>query len=57
MDDWIRHLVAFVHDERDFAYGTRKADEYKVITPDEKIEVQTDPQWHHLLQLMPVFSG
>jgi len=57
MDDWIRHLVAFVHDEPGFAYGTRKAEEFKVMTHDKKIEIKTDPQWHPLLQLMPVFSG
>lgn len=57
MDDWIRDLAAFVKDERGYAYGTRSADEYKVMTPDGKIEVQKDPRWEGLLQLMDVFSG
>lgn len=57
MDDWICNLVAFVHDERDFVYGTKKSNEYKVMTHDGKIQIQTDPQWYNLLQLVPVFTG
>ncbi|BCR99630.1 uncharacterized protein AKAW2_41313A [Aspergillus luchuensis] len=57
MDDWIRDLVAFVNDQPDYDYGTRSADEYKVMTPEGKIEVQKDGRWDSLLQLMDVFSG
>ncbi|PYI00327.1 alpha/beta-hydrolase, partial [Aspergillus sclerotiicarbonarius CBS 121057] len=57
MDDWIRDLAAFVNDEEGYQYGTRSADEYKVMTPEGKIELQQDPRWEGLLQLMDVFSG
>ncbi|GKZ72316.1 hypothetical protein AnigIFM60653_006407 [Aspergillus niger] len=57
MDDWIRDLVAFVNDQPDYEYGTRSADEYKVMTPEGTIEVQKDGRWDSLLQLMDVFSG
>lgn len=57
MDDWIRDLVAFVNDQPDYEYGTRSADEYKVMTPEGTIEIQKDGRWDSLLQLMDVFSG
>ncbi|KAL2852397.1 Alpha/Beta hydrolase protein [Aspergillus pseudoustus] len=56
MADWIRDLVAFVHDEQ-YKYGTSKGDEVKVATPSGKIKIQTDPRWGELLDLMGVFTG
>ncbi|KAH8669160.1 Alpha/Beta hydrolase protein [Xylariales sp. PMI_506] len=57
MNDWIRDLVAFVHDEEDYQYGTQEANEFKVMTPKGKIEIQKDPRWEELLQVMDLFSG
>ncbi|RAL14676.1 carboxylesterase [Aspergillus homomorphus CBS 101889] len=57
MDAWIRDLAAFVNNEEGYSYGTRVADEYKVMTPEGKIAIQKDARWEHLLKLMDVFSG
>ena len=57
MTDWIRDLSAFVGNEQGYDYGTRKEDEYKVITPEGKIQVQKDHRWTELLDLMDVFAG
>ncbi|KAH8429220.1 uncharacterized protein LDX57_006887 [Aspergillus melleus] len=57
MTDWIRDLSAFVGNEKGYDYGTKKEDEYKVITPEGKVEVQDDHRWKELLDLMNVFAG
>ncbi|KAI9375280.1 alpha/beta-hydrolase [Aspergillus egyptiacus] len=57
MHDWIRDLVAFVNDEKDYVYGTEKGDEVKVATPRGEIEIQADTRWSELLELMEVFAG
>ena len=57
MHEWIRDLVAFVNDDKDYVYGTNKADEVKVATPGGKIEIQQDKRWSELLGLMDVFAG
>ncbi|KAL5336808.1 Alpha/Beta hydrolase protein [Aspergillus crustosus] len=57
MHEWIRDLVAFIHDEREYDYGTSSADEVKVATKEGKIEIQKDPRWNELLDLMDVFAG
>lgn len=57
MDSWISDLVAFVSGDNDYSYGTKKCDDYKVMTPDGNIEIQNDPRWAELLKLMDVFSG
>lgn len=57
MDNWIRDLRAFVHDEEGYIYGTTEPAEYKVMTPEGNIEVKNDPRWGELLQVMSIFSG
>lgn len=57
LDTWIRDLAAFVNNEEGYSYGTRVADEYKVMTAEGKIELQKDTRWEPLLKLMDVFSG
>ncbi|GMG52688.1 unnamed protein product [Aspergillus oryzae var. brunneus] len=57
MNNWIHDLVAFVNGDNDHSYGTKECDEYKVMTPDGNIEIQKDPRWDELLNLMDVFSG
>lgn len=57
MDEWIRDLSAFVHDKEGYTYGTTEPDEYKVMTPEGRIEIQKDGQWGELLQIMDLFSG
>ncbi|KAH7410565.1 Alpha/Beta hydrolase protein, partial [Cadophora sp. MPI-SDFR-AT-0126] len=57
MEDWIRDLVAFVNGEKDHLYGTQRIEEFKVMTSERKIEVQTDARWSELLKLADHFSG
>ncbi|KAL3479092.1 Alpha/Beta hydrolase protein [Aspergillus californicus] len=57
MHKWIGDLVAFVNNETDYVYGTKKADEVKVATPTGKIEIEKDTRWAELLDLMEVFAG
>ncbi|KAL4999686.1 Alpha/Beta hydrolase protein [Aspergillus recurvatus] len=57
MHAWIRDLVAFVNDASDYVYGTKEVDEVKVATPEGLIEIQKDPRWAELLDLMGVFAG
>ena len=57
MDDWIRDLRAFVHDEESYRYGTTRADEYKVMTPEMTIRIEEDKRWSELLQVMDIFPG
>ena len=57
MNDWIRDLVAFVNDEKNYSYGTQRIDEFKVMTPEKKIEIQKDARWSELLKLADHFSG
>ncbi|KAL5048947.1 hypothetical protein BDW71DRAFT_213165 [Aspergillus fruticulosus] len=57
MHAWIRDLVAFVNAESDYVYGTKEVDEVKVATPEGRIEIQKDPRWTELLDLMGVFAG
>jgi hypothetical protein len=57
MEDWISDLTAFVGGEAGHDYGTRKIDEFKVLTPDGRIEIQNDDRWGDLLNLAEVFSG
>ncbi|KAJ4244042.1 hypothetical protein NW762_014655 [Fusarium torreyae] len=57
MDEWIRDLRAFVNDEKDYAYGTSKSTEYKVMRPEGTIAIEKDPRWEELLHVMNIFSG
>ncbi|KAH7020279.1 Alpha/Beta hydrolase protein [Ilyonectria destructans] len=57
MNDWIRDLRAFVHNEEGYIYGTTEPAEYKVMTREGKIEVKNDFRWGELLQVMSIFSG
>ena len=57
MGDWILDLKMFLEDNKEYKYGTNQPDEYKVITPKGRIEIQKDPRWEELLELADVFSG
>ncbi|KAL4921722.1 Alpha/Beta hydrolase protein [Aspergillus aurantiobrunneus] len=57
LHEWVRDLVAFVNDKPGHVYGTEKADEVKVATPEGRIEVQKDTRWVELLDLLEVFAG
>ncbi|KAL4976632.1 Alpha/Beta hydrolase protein [Aspergillus desertorum] len=56
MHAWIRDLAAFVNDESDYIYGTKEVDEVKVATPEGRIEIQKEPRWTELLDLLAVFA-
>jgi hypothetical protein len=56
LDDWIRDLRAFVHDEKGYAYGTTRPDEFKAMTPQGTIEIQNDDRWNELLGVIDIFS-
>lgn len=57
MTGWNRDLVAFIHDEPGFSYGTREPDEYKVMTPEGSTGIRKDAEWANLLRLIEVFSS
>lgn len=57
MNDWIRDLRAFVHNEEGYKYGTSQADDFKVMTPKGQLEIQKDLRWQELLQVIRLFSG
>jgi len=57
MKGWIRDLVAFVNDEKEYKYGTAEIDDYKVATPEAKIEIQKDTRWKELLDLAKIFNS
>jgi hypothetical protein len=57
VENWINDLGAFLGDEKEYSYGTLQPEEYKIITPDGKIEIQKDQRWEELLGLADVFSG
>ncbi|KAL4877383.1 Alpha/Beta hydrolase protein [Aspergillus karnatakaensis] len=57
MKSWIRNLVAFVNDEKDFEFGTKTIDEMKVITPKGAIEVERDQRWEELLEIGETFAS
>ncbi|KAH6653227.1 Alpha/Beta hydrolase protein [Truncatella angustata] len=57
MNDWIRDLRAFVHNEEGYEYGTSQADDLKVMTSEGQLEIQKDARWQELLQVMRLFSG
>ena len=46
-----------MNDGKDYSYGTKSIGEYKVMTPEKKIEVQRDARWVELLKLADHFSG
>jgi uncharacterized protein YaiE (UPF0345 family) len=56
MQEWIDILVAFAHDDRNYDFGTKSIDEMKVVTSEDKIEIQKDDRWEHLLKLSDVFA-
>ena len=57
MEDWIADLKAFLHDDKNFEYGTELPEDFKVVTPAGKIEIRTDERWEELLELADIFSG
>ncbi|PYH91573.1 alpha/beta-hydrolase [Aspergillus ellipticus CBS 707.79] len=57
MQGWIKGFVAFVNNDEKFDFGTREIDQFKVATPEGKIEIQKDTRWKHLLELGDIFSG
>ncbi|KAL4792477.1 Alpha/Beta hydrolase protein [Aspergillus venezuelensis] len=56
MEDWIKNLVAFVNDDKEFGFGTRSIEEIKVVTPEGGIEVRKDERWEELLAVGEVFA-
>ena len=57
MKEWIEQLGAFVRNDKDYDYGTRKSEELKIVTPNQEIKVQQDEQWQRLVELGRIFSG
>lgn len=57
MKDWIEGLSAFVQDDRHYNYGTNAAGQFKVVTPEGKIEIREDQRYHELVELAHVFAG
>lgn len=57
MDEWIKILVAFVHGEEAYEFGTKKVSEMKVATPEGKIEVRQDERWEDLTMSGAVFAS
>ncbi|KAH6691478.1 Alpha/Beta hydrolase protein [Plectosphaerella plurivora] len=57
MQDWIKILVAFVRDDRDFVLGTTSEDEMIVATPQGTVEVLKDERWEELLDIGAMFAG
>jgi hypothetical protein len=56
MKDWIRDLMAFVNDQREYKYGTKGIEDFKVATPEGKIEIEEDGRWKELLDLAEIFT-
>lgn len=56
MGKWIRNLVAFVQNDKDFDFGTRQIDQHKIVSSDMKIEVVTDDRFKELSALGSVFA-
>lgn len=57
MEDWIKILVAFVNDDATYHFGTASIKEFKVLTPEGKIEIREDARWDKLLELSNIFAG
>ena len=57
MKDWIRDLIAFVGGDTEYKYGTTEIDDFKVATPEARIEIQKDTRWKELLELAQIFTG
>ena len=51
MKDWIRDLVAFVNDRREYKYGTKGIEDFNVATPKGKIEIEEDGRWKEFVGL------
>ena len=56
MYDWIQTLVAFVHQDNSYEFGTKTIEEIKVVTPDGRIDVLMDDRWGTLTKLGEVFA-
>ncbi|GLA30700.1 hypothetical protein AnigIFM63326_009134 [Aspergillus niger] len=56
MNEWIKILVSFVHDDNTYEFGTQSLDEFKVATPQGMVQVKRDPRWQELVKLGEVFS-
>jgi hypothetical protein len=57
MDQWIAILVAFVHNDTTYDFGTKFIHEMKVATTMGNIEIQNDTRWDEMLFLSDVFAG
>ncbi len=57
MDEWIKILVAFVHNDETYNFGTTSVDQMKVATPDATVEIQPDSRWKELARLGDIFAG
>lgn len=56
MEEWIRILVAFVHEDEEYEFGTSSLEQIKVMTSKGTIEVQDDQRWEELTRLGEVFA-
>lgn len=56
MEEWIRTLVAFVHEDEEHDFGTSSLEQMKVMTPAGTIEVQDDQRWEELTRLGEAFA-
>ncbi|KAK1593821.1 Alpha/Beta hydrolase protein [Colletotrichum navitas] len=57
MKDWIRILVAFMNNGENYEFGTKSAQEMKVMTPEGNIEIRQDKRWNELVNLGKIFAG
>lgn len=57
MKEWIGILIAFVHNDQSYDFGTRAIDEMKVMTSDDRIEIQKDERFKRLVRLSNVFAS
>jgi len=57
MENWVQDLIAFVWNNPNYAYGTKSYMEFKVMTPEATIEVQSDERWQELAYLGDIISG
>jgi hypothetical protein len=57
MQGCISPLVSLVQDSHDFDFGTREACEFKVLTPEGRIEIEVDTSYDRLVKLANLFAG
>ncbi|KAH6869785.1 Alpha/Beta hydrolase protein [Thelonectria olida] len=56
MQSWIQILVAFVHDDENYEFGTGAIDEFKTVTPSGKIVITHDDSYNKLKDLGDIIA-